>query len=363
MKHCLVIIAAAAATSLLAAPAPRAASTIFANASLKDGSTIRGEFRTERIHGSTAFLDKLDLDPGIIKSVTFDGTNGESKVELANGDKFAMTIANESFAIKSLLGDLDIPRANFRSLALSARNLAAGGTEDGLVFYCTFDDEEATEHPAIGNAMVRLLNADFQQGKDGGAMKVQRGLPAVEISFLPGTFGDKGCIEFWANFLDGKTEFSTGGDPRFFTLYKKSGNEFGTFEYASNSGNGNKGLCASLPAGFTSTHSGFTGMMPYSDIFHGRPYEGWHHYALVWNVHGINSEDFRGARTIAIYIDGKSVGSVYTQGHPEAMPPLSDLKTVLGIPMRESGPSYNNKSSYLMDDLKIWNHDKTDFSL
>ena len=363
MKHSLVIVTVTVATTLLAAPAPRVAAAISASASLKDGSSIKGEFRTKRIHGATVFLDKLDLDPGIVKAVAFTGTNGEAKVELANGDRFAMTIDNDSFVVKSLLGELDIPLANFRSISLSQRKAVASCGEDGLVFHCTFDDEGATEHPAIGNATARLLNAEFQPGKDGDALKVQRGLPVVEISLPTGTFGDKGCIEFWAKFLDGKTEFSTGGDPRFFTLYKKSGDEFGTFEFASNSGTGTRGLCSRLPAGFTSTHSGFSGRMPYSDVFHGRPYEGWHHYALVWNTHGIQSGVFHDSRTVATFIDGKVAGTITTQGPSDAMSILSDMQTVMGIPMNECGPSYNNKSSFLIDDLKIWNHDKTDFPL
>ena len=98
--------------------------TVSANATLKDGSTVKGEFCTEQISGSTVFLEKLKLDPSIVKSLAFSGTNGESKVELTNGDKFAMTVANDSFAIKSLLGELRgcrslryedlFPASNFR---------------------------------------------------------------------------------------------------------------------------------------------------------------------------------------------------------------------------------------------------------
>ena len=58
--------------------------TVSANATLKDGSTVKGEFCTEHITGSTAFIEKLSLDPAIVKSLAVAGTNGESKVELAN---------------------------------------------------------------------------------------------------------------------------------------------------------------------------------------------------------------------------------------------------------------------------------------
>ena len=77
---------------------------ISANATLKDGSTVNGEFSTKSITGSTIFMEKLELDPALVKTVTFVNTNGESKIELKNGDRFAMTVADEAFAIKSLLG-------------------------------------------------------------------------------------------------------------------------------------------------------------------------------------------------------------------------------------------------------------------
>ena len=102
------------------------ATTISANATLKDGSTVKGEFLTKSITGSTIFMEKLELDPALVKTVTFVNTNGESKVELNNGDKFAMRIGNDNFAIKSLLGELNIPRTNFRSITLSSRRISAG---------------------------------------------------------------------------------------------------------------------------------------------------------------------------------------------------------------------------------------------
>ena len=92
---------------------------VSANIALRDGSSVRGEFAAKSIDGSTAFMEKLELDPAIVKSVSFTGTNGESKVELKNGDRFAMTVANDAFAIKSLLGDLKIPRNSFRAIATS----------------------------------------------------------------------------------------------------------------------------------------------------------------------------------------------------------------------------------------------------
>ena len=151
MKFATILSAALSAATFTALAQDTA--IISANATLKDGSTFKGEFSTKSITGSTIFMEKLELDPALVKTVTFVNTNGESKIELNNGDKFAMRVSNDNFAIKSLLGELNIPRTNFRSITLSSRRISAGGCDDGLIFYCTFDDEASLATPAIGPAV------------------------------------------------------------------------------------------------------------------------------------------------------------------------------------------------------------------
>lgn len=326
--------------------------TISANATLKDGSTVRGELCTEQISGSTAFMEELQLDPAIVKSLAFTGSNGESKVELVNGDKFAMTVVNESFAIKSLLGELNIPRTNFRSIAFSVRKCVAKDAEDGLVFYCTFDDEAAIASPAVGQPVkLELGQLCPDKGKNGGALFVNPGVAGAQITFPAGTLGNEGCIEFWANMASGKTEFSTGGDPRFFILSDRSGTEFAHFEFASNNGCGNSGLGGHFCGGLrTQTHTGFRHLMPYSDIFKGEDYNGWHHYAFVWSQ-----------SQITLYLDGKPLCSA-TGNVDTAAFVNSDV--IMDIPLnREHGKSFNNKSAFYMDELKIWNFAKREFEI
>ena len=55
----------------LAALAGETPLTTLATASLKDGSTLKCEFLTGQITGSTAFTEKLALEPTIIKSLIF----------------------------------------------------------------------------------------------------------------------------------------------------------------------------------------------------------------------------------------------------------------------------------------------------
>ena len=150
MKYSFVIAVAIIATACTTT-AVDSGKIVSANATLKDGSSVKGEFCAKCISGSTIFSEKLKLDPALVKSLDFVGTNGAAKVSLVNDDKFAMTVANDDFTIKSILGDLKIPRTNFKSLRLSQRSVATGAAaEDGLVFYCTFDDEAAITSPAVG---------------------------------------------------------------------------------------------------------------------------------------------------------------------------------------------------------------------
>ena len=325
--------------------------TIAASAALKDGSSVKGEFVTQSITGSTAFMEKLELDPALVKTIAFANTNGESKVELNNGDRFAMKVANESFAIKSLLGELNIPRTNFRALSLSARKVSANGNEDGLVFYCTFDDEAAIASPVVGQPVkLELGQLSIDQGKNGGALFVKPGIAGAQIVFPAGTLGNEGCIEFWANMASGKTEFSTGGDPRFFVITDKSGAEVAHFEYASNNGCGNSGLGGHFYGFRTQTNTGCSYMMPYSAIFKGEDYNGWHHYAFVWTT-----------TSLAVFIDGKEVCHADGKINSDQ---VADSDLTMDIPLnRITGKSFNNKSAFYMDELKIWNFAKREFDI
>ena len=324
---------------------------ISANTTLKDGSTVNGEFSTKSITGSTIFMEKLELDPALVKTVTFVNTNGESKIELKNGDRFAMTVADEAFAIKSLLGELNIPRKNFRSITLSSRRISAGGCENGLIFYCTFDDEAALATPVAGPAVkLELGEIKTDAGKNGGALFVNPGVAGAQIAFPAGTFGNEGCIEFWANMASGKTEFTTGGDPRFFTVFNSNNAEMANMGFACNDGCGNSGICGFFFGMRAYSNPGYTHIMPYSDVFKGEDYNGWHHYAYTWTT-----------TNLSLYIDGKCVAHATGRLDTEL---LAKGDMTLTIPLhRTLSRSSGNKSAFLMDELKIWNYAKTSFDL
>ena len=302
------------------------ATIISANATLKDGSTFKGEFTTKSITGSTIFMEKLELNPAIVKSVVFANTNGESKVELKTGDKFAMKVVNDSFAIKSLLGELNIPRTNFRSITLSPRRISAGGCEDGLVFHCTFDDRDSITTPAIGPKGT-FLRGDFMQGKIGQALQTTVYSQNATFELPANFFNTSGCIEFWAKIQKPSSYIGNGGDPRLFTITQKStNNTISTLDIVSNNGGGNSGFStwtflgnmASL-RGCRSLH--YQELFPYSD------YRDWHHYAIIWDKNGISN--LTGTPRMALLLDGNPVPDIqnHVRSTEEASAIIPDFAT------------------------------------
>ena len=361
MKKSYLIAIAALLASSLSAQNTEKDYTVSANATLKDGSTVKGEFATQSINGSTSFMEVLKLDPAIVKSLTFAGTNGESKVELANGDKFAMTVANESFAIKSLLGKLNIPRDNFRTLSLSTRKVATNGNDDGLVFYCAFDDEAAIKSPAVGPIGI-FQKGEFCDGKNGQALYLPAYTSCAKFT-LPGEMiGPAGTIEFWAK-VNEFGPLTDGGCPRFFEILALDSRGEISHDWNANNGSGGSGLTFrvdGLPA-MASSYS-----LEYSSCIRSNyrrppmtPPHGWHHYALVWDTNGIGDSAKSSA---VVFIDGQQV--LVTPFRPGWQGPKNlNNGATLFFPSREDEMPDYARRAYAIDEFKIWNYAKTSFDL
>lgn len=322
--------------------------TTIANATLMDGSLVKGEFDTEHIVGSTFFAERLSLNPAIVKSLAFAGTNGESKVELANGDKFAMTVTTESFVIKSLLGELNITRNNFRSIALTQRNVSNGRNDDGLVFHCTFDNEAAISTPAVGPRGT-ICSREFTEGKINNALRVPVGSSAGIFTLPPETFGKEGCIEFWAK-IEPRREIYRDCDPRM--IFIKSPAGWFTVEYSSNNGGGRGGFCIRC-FNFEYIKGGpFGGGYRYTDVI--PDVTAWHHYAFSW------TED-----ALTIYIDGVALSGAFKTGNGRIdEEKLKSGPSIMGLP-NDNTNTYNTEPNtpFIIDELKIWNYTKSEFDL
>ena len=363
MEKTYLIALSALLAGCLTAQTPDGETIVAANAKLRDGSAVKGEFTTKRIKGSTAFAKSLALDAEIIKSVNFTGINGESKVELKNGDKFAMTVANERFKIKSLLGDLDIPRESFSTIAISARKIAANGHDDGLVFYCTFDDEAAVTSPAVGPTGI-FQNGEFQEGKNGQALYLPAHTSGAKFTLPEGMIGPAGTIEFWAKVSD-IGRFSDGGCPRFFQVFSMEPRGEISQDWSANNGCGGSGLTFRidglpvLNASQSMEYSDYSTSRPSYRRLPMTPPQGWHHYAIVWDTKGIGPSANCSA---AVFMDGQRVLS--TPFNPEWQGPVKlSSGATLFFPSREDEMPGYARRAYTIDEFKIWNHAKTEFDL
>ena len=338
----------------------RARATVNVTASLKDGSSIKGDFLTKGITGSTLFAPNLVLAPSLVKSVNFTSTNGEAKVELSNGDRFTMKIANDSFAVRSMLGNLKIPSANFRTLSRSVRTATAkGGATGGLIFHCTFDNAASITSPAVGPAGT-FMTGTFEDGKIGKALLAMPYKTHASFNIPAGFLNDAGCIEFWAKIVKSSPQIGDGGDPRLFAFtFADTHTPACKIDLVSNDGGGNSGFATcSWFAGIANIR-GMRGLN-YGDLFTPQSWRDWHHFALVWNKDGIS--DIQDHPSVALIVDGKQIPNVVFNPCPvELLRMPSKTAYVLSFTYDPvSSPAHNTKSPFLIDDFKIWDYAKTD---
>ena len=353
MKRIIVTVLACFCTFVVSAGAR---GTVNITATLKDGSSVRGDFLTKNITGTTLFEKSLVLSPSLVKSVNFTSTNGEAKVELSNGDRFTMKIANDSFAVRSMLGNIKIPSANFRTLSLSACAAAAkGGATGGLIFHCTFDDEKSITSPAVGPAGT-FVSGTFEDGKIGKALLTMPYTNHAAFEFPQGFLKDSGCIEFWAKILKQSSSVGTEGDPRLLVITRADNRDFVfNVDIVSNDGGGNSGFALRTWYGGKAS---INGMRPlrYEELFPVGDWRDWHHYAILWDINGISG--LPGSPKTALLVDGKL--TIGTQYDTIIITP-STKAHVLGITCDPAlSPRHNTKSPFLIDDIKIWDYAKTD---
>ena len=357
MKRIIVTVLACFCTFVVSAGAR---GTVNITATLKDGSSVRGDFLTKNITGTTLFEKSLVLSPSLVKSVNFTSTNGEAKVELSNGDRFTMKIANDSFAVRSMLGNLKIPSANFRTLSLSACAAAAkGGATGGLIFHCTFDDEKSITSPAVGPAGT-FVSGTFEDGKIGKALLAMPYKSHASFNIPASFLNDSGCIEFWAKIVKSSPQIGDRGDPRLFAFtFADTHTPACKIDLVSNDGGGNSGFATcSWFAGIASIR-GMHGLH-YGDLFTPQNWRDWHHFALVWNKDGIS--DIQGNPSVALIVDGKQIpNTIFNPCPVELLRMPSKTAYILSFTYDPvSSAEENTRSPFLIDDFKIWDYAKTD---
>lgn len=321
--------------------------TMNVSVTLRDASIIKGIMAHDTlIEGAVAFADSVRIPLSLIRELAADGTNGVQIVTLANGDVFRVTPKTKDLALATILGDLAIPLQNITKATFSE----SGVSSDGLIFHCTFDSPEAVLKPAVGPGGT-LGNASLVQGKTGMAFHVPRYGSAGLFRFPKAFLKSSGCIEFWAKIDISKAYFSDC-DPRLFAIRTPQGYLL-FLEFSSNNGRGAGGLHVHMP-GMGAASDRRMGQHTYFELL-GDVADGWHHYAVSWSDT---------LSTPLVFIDGNLVQmEVYYHGALKKAT-FDENATVLSLP---NDPSIDNgtqpQSSFAIDELKIWDYCKKDFSL
>lgn len=319
---------------------------INAIATLKDGSVIKGKFQTPEFTGNAIFAKGLKLDATLVKSVIFSKDDEPSKVELKNDDKFSLTITDESFKLATILGELAFPRSSFKRLNLSTT--ATGNNDDGLIFYCTFDNEDSITSPAVG-PKGHVGNPRFVEGKVNQGAYVPRfstaGYFNLPASFLP----KEGCIEFWAKICPTRNTFGVC-DPRLFCINYPSGGDC-VAEYSSNNGCAMGGFNIRLAGLGCVSGKSWSRTFFYSEIL-GDAFETWHHYAVSWTSDRVD-----------LYLDGKLFNMAFHNNGSISENTIAE-NSILGIPHNPANDDGSQpRCAFIIDEFKIWNFNKTEFDL
>ena len=332
-----------------------------ASVTLRDSSVIKGTVAGDvAFEGDVIFKEGVKLPVSLVRELTADGTNGVQVATLTNGDKFHFAPATKTLSVATMLGELSIPFSSIRRVAFAEM---AGGSADGLVYYCTFDSPEAVEKPEVGPA-GKFLSGRFVEGKVGKALAVAPYSDGAYVSLPPNTIGQKGCFEFWAKFTPPSERIAVGQWPCFFTCGVLGAEPRFCLEWNANNGTGGGGLNAMLEH-LRACTSSFGHSMTYSGIL-GTATCDWHHYAVVWNKEGIESLSSSQAAPVkaAIFLDGRPIACETFPNAPKwgLSSAITAHSTFLSFPIHPEEGNHNNVG-FLIDEFKFWNYDRTDFGL
>lgn len=188
----------------------------------------------------------------------------------------------------------------------------------------------------------------FVRGVFGGAIEVE--IKHKEpVTFPEGLVQTKeGCMEVWAQLVDFDQGTPDGHSP---ALVMTAEGAY-IIMLNANDGGGRGGLTARAgPSGRCGT--GQFGQWSLTRILGKGREAQWHHYALSWNVRGIPGLG-DGRQTMAVFLDGKLNSSIVSAG-------AADTGAVKGkIVLFDQ--HHLSRGRVRLDNLKVWNVAKTDFS-
>jgi hypothetical protein len=225
-----------------------------------------------------------------------------------------------------------------------------------LVFWNRLGTDSEIENSSVGPGGVKQTGS-FVQGVFGGALEVSAQNMSGAI-FSPDIVPQNaGCIEFWAKASVNATVLPPDACIQLLKFENADGSHaYPLLHFDPNDGVGNGGLCARV-GNFGSTGTGSWGYWTYQNALKGGDIAEWHHYALVWNVDTIPGHTDP-SRHLLVYVDGVLNTGCWITAAASPSPMSYPENGRFAFPYLMN----NAASSLTIDNLKIWNYAKTDFS-
>ena len=322
--------------------------------SLRDNSTLFCTIKGVVFPFTTAYGLKLEIPLPSVQKIDFFGDKGKAVISFFNHDHLTGSLATKTIHAESSIGPVTIPLSTIQSITVTGQTQQI---DPRLTYWSTLDSPEAIINPLVGPG-GSYIEGSFIEGKISKAFSTEGKPESLTVILPEGALGNSGCIEFWAKLDNPHPTFGGGSNPRFFGLHTKDVGFL--LEFSSNNGLGVGGLCT-LFGGNTCGSSSFscTESTSYSSILGGN-IDGWHHYAVAWNRDGIVSDKPNAkGQAIAVFLDGKLDSSIPVSPNTSFLEKLEKERATLVI----ASQRYADFKSFpfSIDELKIWNYDKTDF--
>jgi hypothetical protein len=225
----------------------------------------------------------------------------------------------------------------------------ASGGPTGLMLWNTLGSAEEITHSLVGpNGAVS--GGSFVPGRFGNAYAADHTQHMLAVFSREVITTSSGAIELWAKLLSNPPDLAWGSNPAF--IQADDGFRSWVLQLNGNDGTGAGGLCGMVSRFEAGT--GLYGTWSYEQVLGAGAVADWHHYALVWNQAGIPGVG-DGSRKVAVFLDGVLNSAHWTDNPPASFGPLTSGS--LGL-INYQG----NTGSAAVDNIKVWNYAKTDFS-
>ena len=308
------------------------------------------------VGGNDVFVSKLDSDGNLVWATRTGGTSNDL------GSGVAVDAARNVYTTGQFSGTADFDPGpgtfNLTSFAPFGDVFVTKFSQglDGLVLWNRLGSTEQVENSEVGAPGI-MSGGSFTTGVFGDAYLASHDedlmLEFPLAAFVPAA--SRGTMEFWARLIDPPTDIADSGIKLATPIPDPFGGPVYEIGLGSDDGMGGGGLNGRVSDGFdpASTSSGASGSWTYEDVL-GPDVEEWHHYALVWDETGIAGVD-DGSRAVAVFLDGALESGQWQQPMSVSFQaPDGGMLGILG--------NTENQGSVAMDNLKIWDYPKIDFT-